>query len=155
MLLSRTPLPPQGLPLNLRKTGFNVTIIGFKGKPLIFFVNWFHDVFNFFVVSRIFFAIKLETPHMVIFGQKTAYFGSMKPSHKKKNTKINTKSVKPPKFQKNWPSTNLKPPEVSQKLTNFSFTKRNRPSSIKTDTSENWRRQPSWIWRQVFFNLTR
>ena len=26
-----------------------------------------------------------ETPHMVIFGQKTAYFGSMKPGHKKKN----------------------------------------------------------------------
>ena len=28
-----------------------------------------------------------ETPHMVIFGQKTAYFGSMKPGHKKKTPK--------------------------------------------------------------------
>ena len=73
----------------------------------------------------------------------------------KKNTKMSHLSVKPQKFHRNWLSTNLKPPEVSKKLPHFDFTKRNRPSSIKTDTSQNCRQQPSWICRHVFFTQTR
>ena len=74
---------------------------------------------------------------------------------KKKPTKMSHLSVKPQKFHRNWLSTNLKPPEVSKKLPHFDFTKRNRPSSIKTDTSQNCRQQPSWICRHVFFTQTR
>ena len=49
-------------------------------------------------VEQFFATVPLETPHMVIFGQKTAYFGSMKPGQKKKTTKMSHLSVKPQSF---------------------------------------------------------